>query len=312
MAGDWIKWVKGLPDKRETIAIAGRLKRSRFEVACKLMRLWEWCDDEIPSEHIQDEGQTFIALSPDDGDNKAFIDALVGIPKFSEAVEAVGWIQFRDGGAGLPNFGRHNGQTAKDRARNSKNQAKLRNQGRRVGGVQESKSVTEMSPESGDKQVTRARGEREEENLSLNSARPIGKHLAPDRSHLSHRSQRDVSGSGEEPFDLSAVDWGHVSDMAERIRSKGVAPLTVDDRRFWLKYAVLAETVFSEHWLMESIEAVVNAKERKKTTQAHFMGVVRAKAEEIHGVDKATFKAMLGRIEIPGNVWKSGVLEIRQ
>lgn len=113
-----------------------------------------------------------------------------------------------------------------------------------------------------------------------------------------------------EAADLTDLDWSHVCAMAEAVGRK-IRAVDEKDRRAWLRYAVLAATAFSEAWLMDSVDAVVNAKETKRSRQAHFVGVLKAKALEL-GFDKATYAAMLGSIEIPADVWKSGVLETRR
>lgn len=132
------------------------------------------------------------------------------------------------------------------------------------------------------------------------------------RSH-SPRSPKsaDVEGRREEPYDLSLVDWSRVEVWAERL-GRNIPPRTIDDRRMWLKFAVMADVTFGEEWLSDGIEAVMQAKETRSTRQGHLVGVLKSKASEDHGVNEATFLAMLGRIEIPKDVWKSGVLEIRK
>lgn len=153
MAGDWIKWVKGLPDKPEVVRLAGCLGLEREFVACRLMRFWGWCDENIPDSEIRKDGLAVVELSPSDGDNMAFVDEIVGIPNFAKSLAAVGWIRFRSGLIELPNFGRHNGKTAKTRARNTRNQSKIRDsRGDQDDGGTEPKM---LSPSSGDKSVTR-------------------------------------------------------------------------------------------------------------------------------------------------------------
>jgi hypothetical protein len=175
MAGDWIKWTCGLLDKPEVIRMAVYLRTSREVVVCRLMKFWEWCDANIPDSSILDTGSAFVELSPDRGDNVAFVDALVGTPGFADSLAAVDWIRFRDGRVELPNFGRHNGETAKTRARNAKNQKKKRQRG---GGVAHDPErlrppppPPETSPLSGDKTVTRGE-ERREEKPTASHTRP--------------------------------------------------------------------------------------------------------------------------------------------
>jgi hypothetical protein len=155
MAGDWIKWTVGLVEKLEVARMASDLKTSREVVACRLMRFWEWADANISDADVRPDGSAFVKMSPERGDNSATIDAIVGALGFADSLSSVSWLRFRDGGIELPNFGRHNGETAKTRARNAKNQGKKRGK---------KKDVTEMSPERGDKKVTRVEKSREESN----------------------------------------------------------------------------------------------------------------------------------------------------
>jgi hypothetical protein len=113
---------------------------------------------------------------------------------------------------------------------------------------------------------------------------------------------------GEEPFDLSDLDWQHVTAMAENV-ARRIPPTDDGCRRMWLKYAVLAEMTFSENWLMDSVEAVLNAPESRHGRHAHFVGVLRSKART-QNVDGMMLKTLCRRIEIPDDVWESGVLEV--
>src|SRR5437588_485827 len=91
IAGDWIKWVKGLADKPEMVRMAGALKLSRDDVAAKLMRLWCWCDDNISEEGLEENGNAVINLSPLTGDKSTcFIDTVVGLQGFAQAMVPVG------------------------------------------------------------------------------------------------------------------------------------------------------------------------------------------------------------------------------
>lgn len=166
MAGDWIKWVKGLPRKPEVVRLAGMLSLSRAEVVSRLMTFWEWCDDNIPDDAIRENGSAFVELSPHDGDNMAFVDDLVCTSQFANSLALVKWIHFRDGRIELPNFGRHNGETAKTRARNARNQKKKRDKSPDDSSKSVTTTQTVMSPPRGDKSVTR---EREEENRTSNT-----------------------------------------------------------------------------------------------------------------------------------------------
>lgn len=132
------------------------------------------------------------------------------------------------------------------------------------------------------------------------------------RSSRSPHSPLDVSGSGEglPPLDLSDTNWDRVVSMAQAVARK-VPPVTEEDRRWWLRFAVLADGPMSEGWLIDAAEAVTKASSSRTTRQAHFMGVLKSKAVEM-GFEESVFLGMAKRIEIPAAVWKSGVLEIRK
>jgi hypothetical protein len=117
MAGDWIKWLKGLSRRREIIVLARKLNISKREAACACMEMWEWADEETTDGHVQ-------------GATKDDIDLMLGIPGFGVAIESpeVGWVRFTERGISFPRWDRHNSETAKKRAleqRKKKRQRKL-------------------------------------------------------------------------------------------------------------------------------------------------------------------------------------------
>lgn len=121
MAGDWIKWTKGLTRKPEVIQVAHRLKISRHAAAGLLMEVWEWADDNV----LIDE--TVSGFDPDNcpgivrlGDQpEQLFDATFDVAGLADALTAVGWIAIRSGSLTFPNFARHNGKSAKARALDS-------------------------------------------------------------------------------------------------------------------------------------------------------------------------------------------------
>lgn len=159
MAGDWIKWQKGLARKPEVIRMAEILNRTRHEVAALLMEVWEWADDNVSSTDCvtdlsrsdRDDHHASVTL----GDHALqHLDALAGVPGFANSMTAVGWLRHRRGQLEFPNYSRHNGKTARDRALASLRQADKR-------GRDTEKSVTKKSRLHRDKSVTR-----EEKNSS--------------------------------------------------------------------------------------------------------------------------------------------------
>lgn len=154
MAGDWIKWVKGLTRKPEVFAIAAALGLGRREVASALMEVWEWADDCVTklSRSERDAG-----AAADDGvvtvkaDARAVVDALVGVPGFAAAMESVGWLRVIPDAIEFPKFSRHNGKNAKERALAAERQRAKRHA-----------PVTPPSRSGRDETVTREEKSREE------------------------------------------------------------------------------------------------------------------------------------------------------
>jgi hypothetical protein len=102
MAGDWIKWDKGLAWKPEVLAIAAKLKMTRKEVAATLMELWEWADEITEDGHAP--SVTFVT-----------VDERTGVAGLSRAMSEVRWLHQTDEGVCFPKFERHNGASAKAR-----------------------------------------------------------------------------------------------------------------------------------------------------------------------------------------------------
>lgn len=162
------------------------------------------------------------------------------------------------------------------------------------------------------------REESERENQTLNSewkangsAGASGNGSAPAAGHSRLRSQKwFFVREGRTLANLEDLDWSRVCAMAEAA-AKRIPARTTDDRRMWFRYAVLAATAFSEDWLIGAADSVFKAKETKRTKQAHFVAVLKARAIETF-CDRETLAEMLGSIEIPDDVWNSSAVEIRK
>ena len=107
MAGNWIKFDTSTSDKPEVWAIAESLGIDPDAVVGKLLRVWAWFDDQT------EKGNAPIVT-------RALLDRKVGVTGFVTAMVAAGWMVETDGLLTLPNFDRHNGQTAKNRALTAK------------------------------------------------------------------------------------------------------------------------------------------------------------------------------------------------
>lgn len=169
MAGDWIKWIKGLTRKPEVLAISEALSMDRRAVASRCMEVWEWWDENSPYGSAR-------------GVTLAFLDELVGAPGFASAMADEHWLVESRDGMMLPNFDRHNGEPAKTRALGQK-RAKTHRDG---------KSVTKPSPEKrrGDKSKSKRktppppRGAQTDKLEAFMAALPQTHHGSPMRAAL--------------------------------------------------------------------------------------------------------------------------------
>lgn len=113
MAGDWLKFEKATPDKPEVFAIAARLGIDPDAVVGKLIRVWSWFDT-----HTVDGNA--VGVTPE------LLDRIAGVAGFVTAMRESGWVVVTEDGVSLPNFDRHNGETAKKRALTAKRVARHR------------------------------------------------------------------------------------------------------------------------------------------------------------------------------------------
>lgn len=113
MAGDWLKMSVNLPDKPEVWQIAGTLGIEADSVVGKLLRVWAWFDS-----HTEDGNALGVTYS--------LVDRVAGVNGFAEAMAFAGWLEQQGSILHLPNFDRHNGKTAKNRALANERVAKHR------------------------------------------------------------------------------------------------------------------------------------------------------------------------------------------
>lgn len=114
MAGDWIKLQHWTPEKQEVFDLAEMLGIDPDAVLGKLVRLWIWAD-----QHAVDSNAASVT--------RALLIRLSGVTDFADAMVKVGWLKpIGEGRFLLPNFDRHNGQTAKRRALTASRVAKSR------------------------------------------------------------------------------------------------------------------------------------------------------------------------------------------
>lgn len=103
MAGDWIKLRVDLHDDPAVIGIAAETGLDEFAVVGRLTRLWSWADRQSRDGHASSV-------------TVAWLNRYVQRDGFAEAMQKAGWLIVANGGVSFPNFDRHNGKPAKDRA----------------------------------------------------------------------------------------------------------------------------------------------------------------------------------------------------
>ena len=118
MAGEWLKFEANTPEKPEVLAITIAMGWDDPDLTVgKLMRVWRWFDQ-----------QTVNGNAP--SVTAALLDRLLGVSGLCQAMADVGWLVIDEHGLTLPNFDRHNGKTAKDRALTAKRVATHKSNGK--------------------------------------------------------------------------------------------------------------------------------------------------------------------------------------
>lgn len=107
----WIKLETHIFDKVEIFSMAQELNLDPDSVVGKCARVWAWFDANTT------DGVTKSVTT-------ALLDRYCGVTGFTKAMINVGWMVLEDGNLYLPNYDRHNSQTAKDRALGAKRAAK--------------------------------------------------------------------------------------------------------------------------------------------------------------------------------------------
>ena len=113
MSGDWAKVELNTPDKPEVWQIADALDIDPDAAFGKVFRVWAWFD-----EHTEDGNAPSVT--------KRLLDRQVGVTGFCDAMLQAGWMVEKEGFISLPNFDKHNGNTAKKRANTNARVAKHR------------------------------------------------------------------------------------------------------------------------------------------------------------------------------------------
>jgi len=102
MAGDWIKMRADLRDDPAVFRLAEVLGLDELHVIGSLFCFWAWADKHTVDGHV-------------DGATSRLVDKVSMVHGFADALVLVGWLKLDERGIQIPNFERHNGQSAKDR-----------------------------------------------------------------------------------------------------------------------------------------------------------------------------------------------------
>ena len=113
MAGSWLKMRHDLIDAPEIRRLARACSVTRDDVYGKLFRLWSWFDRHSHNGRVAEE-------------TGELVDEIVGLSGFASALVSVGWLAEDQGGIVIPNWDRHNSETAKQRALAAERQEKYR------------------------------------------------------------------------------------------------------------------------------------------------------------------------------------------
>ena len=175
MAGDWLKFEKATLEKPEVFEMAAILGLDPDAVIGKLLRVWNWFDDQSRDGHAS---VTVLSL----------LDRYSGVTGFVDAMQKVGWISKTNDCLILPNFDRHNGSPAKSRALGTKRKQKSRER--------HGDSVTQ-SGQKRDKSVTREE-KRREENIPTPLEIRVGKLLnRKETTRMSEKERAALKQIGE-------------------------------------------------------------------------------------------------------------------
>lgn len=239
MAGDWIKMRWNLSGDPAVKAMSRALKLDTFGVIGRLQAFWGWAD-----QHTDNGDLPFTILED--------VDDFVEKRGFATELVRVGWLaELQEGGICIPNWDRHNGESAKKRCLTRARVEKLR-------GSEGNANVTQAALQNGES-VTQAalqnRYQRREEK-SIIPPTPL---------------QGDESG--EDPDALSASDReaiGAHTGFAEFWAAYPRKTKEVEAQRAWLATAndrpelgdllgILARFTASDEWQRQSGQYVPSA-----------------------------------------------------
>lgn len=143
----WIKMRHDLEDDPAVIAIAESTGIDEFGVLGRLHALWSWADRQSQDGHAPRV-------------TSGWIDRRVRHAGFAQAMIDVGWLVADESGITIPNFERHNSESAKERALAAERKRKQRGKGGDVTGGDDDESRSER--DGGVTRLDKSRSDTEE------------------------------------------------------------------------------------------------------------------------------------------------------
>ncbi len=177
-----------LAEDPAVISIAGKIGLDEFAVVGRLQYLWAWFDAQSRDGHAI-------------GVTEAWVNRKVQCDGFAQAMVSAGWLIVHADGLEVPNFDRHNGDTAKTRALGTKRKQKERSKDESHASVSDESRETSRSER--DKSETREEKRREEEKTTTANAvvrKPRGSRL-PEGWEPSEDGRAYASARGLNPQD---------------------------------------------------------------------------------------------------------------
>lgn len=292
MAGDWIKMRTQLAYERAVMLICDRTGLDEFQVVGRLHAIWAWAGEHTITGDVR-------------GVTLQTVDRITRCTGFAEAMKAADWLdELPDGTIRFPRWKKHNSKSAKQRALAAERQARKRAKKSRP--KRDAERDTDVTSPTQRQEETR--GEQEESPIAKSNGTATGS----SKSQLPVPLPKDARGKQGRKFNkvaLPDLDWDHVAALAEKV-AKRIPPDSDDTRRHWFKYAAMSMTMFSENWLMDSVEGVLKAASTETTRQGHFVGILKSKAAE-QNIDEEIFASNRDAIEVPDWLWKSNILEVK-
>lgn len=228
----WIKYRTNLPTDPRVVRIAGVVRKPVLHITGALLAFWA-----IGDEHTTDgvlHGYTTEA-----------VDEIVGIKGFSAALTAVNWMEVGDGFVAIPDFDRHNGESAKRRAQTALRASRSRNAPSVTQSAHKRTDVTHQALRSAHLEVE-VRGESKRNTSSGVSASALGSsHLPnanPDTTPGIHAASPPTSHPHLEgsrlacvKFLLETLTFGSGDTLHRKQRQRLMAmPGCTPERVWWL------------------------------------------------------------------------------